>query len=55
MLGSTRRSYLGVFVEAGIPVWCDTSTPIRQAMAGEKALSWGYTGAFGLPCDLRRR
>jgi hypothetical protein len=55
LLGSTRRAYVGAFVEAGIPVWCDTSTPIRQAMAGEKALSWGYTSAFGLPRDLLRR
>lgn len=55
LLGSTRRAYLGAFVEAGIPVRCDTSTPIRQAMAGEKALSWGYTSAFGLPRELLSR
>lgn len=55
LLGSTRRSYREALSAAGIPLWCDTSTPLRQAMAGERALSWGYTAAFGFPRELLSR
>lgn len=55
VLGSTRRAYLDPLLELGIPVSCDTSTPIHQALTGPAALAWGYTERYGLPHDLLLR
>lgn len=55
VLGSTRRVYLEPLAELGLPVMCDTSTPVRQALAGSAALAWGYSERYGLPYDLLLR
>ncbi len=55
MLGSTRRAYLDPLLALSIPVTCDTSTPIRQALAGPAALAWGYTDRYGVPKELALR
>lgn len=52
VLGSTRRCYLDPLIDLGVPVYCDTSTPVRQALAGAAALAWGYDDRYGLPRDL---
>jgi hypothetical protein len=55
VLGSTRRAYLDPLTDLGIPVRCDTSTPIRQALAGPAALAWGYDERYGLSKALLLR
>jgi hypothetical protein len=52
LLGSTRPDYWRPLEAAGIRVWCDTSTPLRQAGFGEGQLSWAYTDAYGLGREL---
>lgn len=48
LLGSTRPEYWRPLEDAGLPVWCDNSTPLRQAGFGAEQLSWAYTDAYGL-------
>ena len=55
LLGTTRPAYLAPLRRLGVPVACDTSTPMLQARAGDAALAWGYTDQFGLPLALLRR
>jgi hypothetical protein len=55
VLGSTLHASLDPLIATGITVRCDTSTPARQARAGDRALAWGYTDRYGLDRDILSR
>lgn len=54
LLGTTRKEYIEPLEAVGVQVYCDTSTPMRQARAGDSSLSWGYTDKYGLPLEFLR-
>jgi hypothetical protein len=55
LLGSTRPDYWRALESVGLRVWCDNSTPLRQAGFGDEQLAWAYTDAYGLDQDLLHR
>jgi hypothetical protein len=55
LLGSSRTEYITPLCEVGVEIWCDNSTPMRQARAGDASLSWAYTDKYGLPMPLLQR
>jgi hypothetical protein len=53
VLGSTRQVYLDPLLEAGVPVWCDTSTPGRNAGFGIAAFGQNrYSDRYNIPWPL---
>jgi hypothetical protein len=53
ILGSTRHAYLHPLMDAGIPVWCDTSTPGRNAGFGMATFGKDrFRERYGIPWAL---